>query len=162
MRFPVTGKSNGQLVFTVHSGKKDSKKKPYTGIEDFCHSYKGKDFEVNFKIKSEKTDDDAKKLVKQMITDLKREFASEPKEQRETVKSSAAASLFSARGSAGTPTQPSATVSQAATTLSILSRGTDPLTPTQEWARTQYVIEEFTKELSTATEDVSDKSEQGE
>lgn len=144
------------------TGKKKTKKQAYTTNKRFSHTHEGKEFKVEFKIKSEKTDDDAEKLVDDLIDALKREFATEPKEKSRGVELSAATTPSSTRGSVRMPMQPSATVSQAATTLSILSRGTDPLTPTQEWARTQYVIEEFTKELSTATEDVSDKSEQGE
>jgi hypothetical protein len=45
----------------VHTGKKDSKKKPYTETQGPSYSYKGREFKVHFKIKSEKTDDGAKK-----------------------------------------------------------------------------------------------------
>jgi hypothetical protein len=152
MRFPVTGKSNGQLVLTIHTGKKDSKKKPYTGIEEFCYSYKGKDFRVDYKIKSEKTEDHAKKLVGQMITDLEREFATEPKEKQKRIESSADTTLSSTTGYAATTAQPLATVSQAATTLTILCRETDSFA-IQNWTQEQFVFNNFMKEPSVGTED---------
>jgi hypothetical protein len=149
-RFPATGKSaSDEQGFTVHTGKKDSKKKPYTGIEEFCHSYMGKDFKVIFKIQSEKTGDNAKKLVMQMITDLEREFATKPKNKRKPDES---ATLSSTAGFAATNAQPSTAASQVITIPTIVSRETDSHA-TQNWTQEQFVNNNFMKEPSIGTDD---------
>jgi hypothetical protein len=69
----------GKHIFTVHTGKKGSKKQPYSVTDGLSlPSTDGKGFEVQFKIKSERNDEDAQKLVDEMIGALKREFATEP------------------------------------------------------------------------------------
>lgn len=136
----------------MHTGDKSSKRRPFTETTGSSYSYKGKDFEVHFKDKSKKNTDEAKKLVDDLIAALEREFATEPKEKQKRIKSSADTTLSSTTGYAATTAQPLATVSQAATTLTILSRETDSFA-IQNWTQEQFVFNNFMKEPSVGTED---------
>lgn len=88
-----------------------------------------------------------------LITALKREFATEPKDKRKPDESSADAALSSTAGFAATTAQPSTAVSRFNTTPTILSRRIDRSGVTDNWAQGQFVIENFTKQPSIETED---------
>ncbi|KAH8084205.1 hypothetical protein HD553DRAFT_324322 [Filobasidium floriforme] len=111
-------RSSGELVFTVHTGKKDSKKKPYTGTDEFAHTHKGTDF----------------RLVDDLIDAWKREFATEPKDKRKPDESSAA-TLSSTAEFTANPTQPSSTFV-----------ATDSSWSTNNWTIEQFVFANFMKE----------------
>ncbi|KAG7529991.1 hypothetical protein FFLO_05288 [Filobasidium floriforme] len=116
----IKGKSASyEQGFTVHTGKKDSKKKPYTGTEKFAHIHEGKDF----------------RLVDDLITALKRELATEPKDKRKPDESSVDVAFSSTAESAAKPTQPSSTFV-----------ATDNSFSTINWTIEQFVFANVMKE----------------
>lgn len=87
-----------------------------------------------------------------LITALKREFATEPKDKRKPDESSADAALSSTAGFAATTTKPSTAAGQVITIPIILSRETDSHA-TRNWTQEQFVINNFMEEPSVGTED---------
>jgi hypothetical protein len=103
--------------------------------------------------------------VDDLIAALEREFATEPKEKQKRIKSSSATTHSSTAGFTATTAQPSTAGSQFTTTPKILTREQNDSTAgsltTTNLENLQFLIKEFMKEPSIATDDMSDNLEQG-